>query len=241
MTITLPTEKSQPNPNIGDYPFLIYGFPKVGKSTFASKFEDAIFLSTEPGLEALSVYSVKITSWKDFLRACRALTEEHSFKTVIVDTVGPLYAMCRHHVGNLHGFSHESDLDWGKGWQLVREEFARAVIKLSMMGMGLVIIAHADAKDIKTSKGEKTRIVPDLPKGARDTILPLVSLILYFEVAHTDEDGDQHVIRTRATDRFEAGVRLPERRQMPDPLPMDYDVFEAAFVKLMTEGMGKER
>ncbi len=231
----LPTQKTTPNTDLRAYPFLVYGYPKVGKTTWASEIEDALFISTEPGQEALSVYATKVTTWPEFLSVGKALaTEEHNFKTAIVDTTGPLFEMCKHHVRANHGFMHESDLDWGKGWSLVKEEFARAMVKLSMLDMGLVLICHADEKEIKTAKGATTKVVPDLPKAARDVLLPLVSFILYFEVLHTDE-GDKHVIRTRATDRLIGGMRTPKGAMLPDPLPMNYRAFEAAFIQAFDE------
>jgi GTPase SAR1 family protein len=41
-----------------EYKFLIYGDPGSGKSTFASKFPDAIFIPTEPGLNFLEVNQI---------------------------------------------------------------------------------------------------------------------------------------------------------------------------------------
>lgn len=52
----LPTEKKQPKQKLEDYSILLYGQPKIGKSTFCSQMDMPLFLATEPGLEALSVW-----------------------------------------------------------------------------------------------------------------------------------------------------------------------------------------
>ena len=49
----LPTAKTPPKRSLSDVSILLYGPSKIGKSTFASQAPDAIFLATEPGLNAL--------------------------------------------------------------------------------------------------------------------------------------------------------------------------------------------
>ncbi|MBM3740653.1 MAG: hypothetical protein FJW39_33305, partial [Acidobacteria bacterium] len=58
----LPTVKTQPKPNLADLTVLVYGQTKIGKSTFCSNSEGALFLATEPGLNSLDVYQVPLQS-----------------------------------------------------------------------------------------------------------------------------------------------------------------------------------
>jgi RecA-family ATPase len=69
----LPTTKTPPKRSLSDVSILLYGPSKIGKSTFASQAPDAIFLATEPGLNALEVYQHPITSWPEFLEVCAEL------------------------------------------------------------------------------------------------------------------------------------------------------------------------
>ena len=68
----LPTTKTQPKPSLADLTVLVYGQTKIGKSTLCSNAEGALFLATEPGLNALDVYQVPIQTWEDLLNACAA-------------------------------------------------------------------------------------------------------------------------------------------------------------------------
>jgi len=45
----LPTAKTQPKPNLADLTVLVYGQTKIGKSTFCSQSDDALFLAPSPG------------------------------------------------------------------------------------------------------------------------------------------------------------------------------------------------
>ena len=69
----LPTAKTQPKPDLADLTVLVYGQTKIGKSTFCAQSEGALFLATEPGLNALDVYQVPVQSWDDLLNACAEL------------------------------------------------------------------------------------------------------------------------------------------------------------------------
>ena len=66
----LPTTKTPPKTNMADLTILVYGATKIGKSTWCSHADHALFLSTEPGLNSLEVYQVAIRSWEELLEAC---------------------------------------------------------------------------------------------------------------------------------------------------------------------------
>jgi len=88
----LPTAKTPPKASLSDYTVLVHSRPKAGKSEFCSHADNALFLATEPGLNALEVYQVPITSWDDFLAACGEIAEgNHPFKTIVIDTVDLAY------------------------------------------------------------------------------------------------------------------------------------------------------
>lgn len=68
---------------------VIYGGPKVGKSSFAAGIPDAIFVQTEEGLDALDVNSFPLaSSYMDVIKQLRALaTEKHEYKAVVIDSL----------------------------------------------------------------------------------------------------------------------------------------------------------
>ena len=56
----LPTTKTAPKNSLTDLTVLVYGQTKIGKTTLCSQAEGALFLATEPGLNALDVFQVPI-------------------------------------------------------------------------------------------------------------------------------------------------------------------------------------
>ena len=119
----------------------IYGEPKVGKTTIASQFPKAILLAMEKGYNALSgVMAQNITKWADFKKVLRQLENpqvKEKFETVIIDTADLSYAYCEKFILQREGVDKISDIPYGGGYKLVRDEFDTALRSIPMMGYGL--------------------------------------------------------------------------------------------------------
>lgn len=232
--MALPTKKTEPKKDLGAFSILLYGESKFGKSTICSKFPDAYFIATEPGLKSLSVFKDDVTTWKGCLDKINELIKEkHSFKTVILDTVDNLYKFCSEHICKELSIKHESDLSFGKGFAMVNSEFERVLTRLSMLPMGLILISHSQIKEIDTRTGKIKKFVPTLPESARKIVMRLVDLILYCDMEIVKDDNGKflhhkRVIRTKPHISYDAGDRTS---RLPDTIDFDYDVFVKEFTK----------
>lgn len=224
----LPSKKSEVKRDLGAFTTLIYGAPKTGKSTLASQFDCPIFLATEAGLNSLETYNVVIDSWEKFLEVCGEIAQgKHGFKTVVVDTVDNLFSMCSAYICKKNNIQHESELDWGKGWKLVKEEFARAVTKLSLLPYGLVLVSHAEPEEIKTRTGAVTRWRPTMPRQARDKVLPMCDFI-FFCAIESGSEGERRFICTKPSENWDGGDRTGK---LPPKVDMSFAAIKAAFDK----------
>jgi len=227
----LPTSPTPPKQSLSDYSILLYGPSKAGKTTTASQADGALFLATEPGLNALNAFQVPITNWDDLLNACGELAAgNHPFKTIVVDTIDLAYRFCAEHMLKKYNADHESDLSYGKGYAMVNNEFHRVLTKLAHLPYGLILISHAQEKEVETRTGKYMKTVPTLPDKARKIVLGLVDIILYCDVEAVRDAGGQmnfrRVIRTKPSQYYEAGDRTG---RLPEILEMDYRAFAAAF------------
>lgn len=235
--MALPTKKTPPKNALADTLVLIYGPPKIGKSTFCSHAPDTLFLATEPGLNYLNVFqwqkndaaSPGVTSWEDFLLACAEIAAGgHSFRTIAIDTADNLWKFCVDYILRQQNVKHESELEWGKGYALIRAEFHRALTKLAQLPYGLILTSHSQEKEFDTPTGKQLRIVPTLPDKCAQIVNGLVDMILYCDV-HTElVDGkpvSKRVIRTKPTRQYLAG----DRGQLPPTIDLSYDAFLSAF------------
>lgn len=223
--MTLPTEKSVPTlSNPDKLKALLYGPPKVGKSTFASQInrDHTLFIATEPGLGALEVFQVPVTNWKEFREVGADLAKDPKhYEVVVVDTVDELYRMCSDHVCEELGIKHPADADYGKGWAAVRDEFALRVGKLTSLGFGVWFISHAEDREVKKKVGSKTVTQPSLTGQGRKYLTGFVDFI-FLATWEGDEEGEKRVLRTQGAEHHEAGGRLLEGASpLPDPLPLD--------------------
>ncbi|MCZ2152911.1 MAG: ATP-binding protein [Bryobacterales bacterium] len=242
----LPTAKTQPKPNLADLTVLVYGQTKIGKSTLCSNADGALFLATEPGLNALDVYQAPIQSWEDLLNACAEIGEgKHAFKTIVIDTIDNAYKFCTEYILRKFKVEHESDLAYGKGYAIVNNEFQRVLTKLAFLPYGLFLISHAKEIEVETRTGKYTRIVPTLPEKARKIVLGMVDMVLFCDLDMvTGEDGAQsvrRVIRTKPSLYYEAGDRTG---RLPETIDLDFrkflDAFDSAVAPLKPAAKAKE-
>lgn len=221
--MTLPTEKSAPSLSPDKAKALLYGPPKIGKSTFASKInpDHTLFIPTEPGLGALEVFEVPVRTWAEFRQVGADLAKDPGpFEVVVIDTVDELYRMCSDHICAELGIKHPSDADYGKGWSAVRDEFALRVGKLTNLGLGVWFISHAEDREVKKKVGSKTVTQPSLTGQGRKFLSGFVDFI--FLATWEGDEGDERVLRTQGAEHHEAGGRVPEgAAPLPDPLPLD--------------------
>lgn len=231
MPVALPSERSKPTADLSQQTILVYGPPKIGKSTFASRFPEALFFECEPGLNQLEVFKVPTYTWEDFLAACKLVAGgNHRFKTIVIDTVDNAFKYCSDHVCGKHGIEYEGDMSHGKGWALVKNEWHRVLTRLAALPCGLILISHAQDKTVQTRTGEHTKTQPSLPDRARGVVLGLVDMILYCDtLAHKDAAGNlivERIIRTKPHPTYEAGDRTG---RLPEQLPLEFNAFFAAF------------
>lgn len=232
----LPTKKTPAKTDLSDLTVLVYGPTKIGKTTFASRFPEALFLACEPGLNALEAYQVPITSWVELLAAAAEIAKgEHKFKTVVIDTADNAYKYCEEHVCGQEAIRHPNDLEYGKGAAFVNNEFQRVLTKLAALPYGLILISHDKDREVKTPTGKYMKTTPSLTGGAYKIILGMADMVLYCdtkEVVGTDQKTTlRRIIKTKPTPYYDAGDRFG----LPETLPLAYQKFLEAFTAAVSK------
>lgn len=225
----LPTERQPRKQSITDQIVLLYGPNKIGKTELCAQIPDALFLATEAGHNHIEAFVQPIKNWEDFLQACAEIAKmKHPFKVIVVDTVANLFRFCTDHVLAQHNIQHESDLGYGKGYALVRNEFSRALNKMSMLPVGLWLIAHSTEKEIETRTGKRTRIIPNLPEKVSQSLLDLADIVALCGLERADNSQEQpnRVIYTRPTPDYVAGDRS---KRLTPKVPLEFAAIAKAF------------
>lgn len=134
---------------------VVYGPPKVGKSTFAAHAPKAIGIITEEGLDNLDVDAFpKATNLDEVKSALTTLaTEQHEYQTVFVDSLDWLEPLILAKVCEAHRVKNIEDIGYGKGYimadDLWREFFAALDYLRNERGMTVICIAHEQINKVK--------------------------------------------------------------------------------------------
>lgn len=217
----LPTVFSEPSSNIWDYTFLIFGPPKIGKTSLFSTLKTAAYLMFEEGGKALSIRKKQVTSWEaveGYLRSAQK-ADPKKFGPLILDTAEGLYGIAWDHFLAKLEIEHPSDLDYGKGWDAVGSPFRRVLKKyVSLRDIGTVLISHAKRGDRKLASGDVVEdIHPNLSGRPLEEVAGMVDVIGYYHFRR-----GSRVLQIRGDDEVMAGCRLEENFLYDDGSPIKY-------------------
>lgn len=134
---------------------LIYGEPGIGKTSLAASFPDPVFLQIEDGTPSdieLTSFGV-IDSFANFMGAIDALyTEEHDFKTVVIDSVTELQRLvftetCARGDDKGNAKANIEDFGYGKGYVYASRIWQEIIDGLNALrrdrNMTVILIAHS--------------------------------------------------------------------------------------------------
>lgn len=194
------------------YSVLLYGEPKSGKTTTASKFPKSLIIAFEKGYSAIpGVRALPVNSWSDFLKVVRQLKDPKAkelYETIVIDTADIAWDYCEKYVCNMNGVDAINKIPYGGGYAQASKEFDEKLRSIVQMDFGLVLISHSMEKTFTSETGEEyTKIIPTLANKPRLICGRLCDIIGYSRSVETEE-GDKTLLFMRGTPRFEAGSRF---------------------------------
>jgi hypothetical protein len=141
---------------------IVYGGPKVGKSTFAAGAPSPVFIQTEEGLDGLDVVRFPMAkAFDEVLGAISTLaTEEHEFNTVVLDSLDWTEPLVWQKVAEAAEVSSIEEVGggYGKGYvealKLWRELLDGLDYLRNERDMGVIIIAHDEIRRMDPPDGE---------------------------------------------------------------------------------------
>lgn len=215
LELSLPTEVTLPQKQLWRNLILLFGERKIGKSALMAA-AGAFFLATEVGYKGLRVYKRDVSSWREALGYARLLRKDKTYRCVVVDTTDLLYDLALAYVCEKLVIAHPSEEDYGKAWHEIKKEFEKFILGLAMTGKGVVLISHAEEKEVKLRDGRTfDRIMPTMSNQARKVVEGMVDVWACFQY-----DGRRRVLTIAGDDHVSAGHRFGERFRAPDGRPL---------------------
>ena len=218
---------------------LLYGKPKTGKTTMASRFPKNLLVAFEKGYNAIDgIKAVDVNKWSEFRQVLRQLEKpeaQEMYDTITIDTTTIAYEMCEQFVCSQNGVQSIRDIPWGQGWTLVKKEFESCLRKITMLGYGLVLISHIETRKEKTADDSEIEILaPSMPKRCYEVVNQIVDIIGYIATEWDDEGNSHRWLYTRQTPTVMAGSRFP---YLAPKIKLGYD----ELVKAINEAIDKQR
>lgn len=141
---------------------VLYASPGVGKSTFASKSPDPLFLSTDGNFEWLGLPEknhIRLSSWDQAKRVFADIRagKYPQFQTIVVDLLEDLYVWAEREFCESKKIEHIGDYkSMGAGYSVVRKEFFAEISKLISVDKHIIFLSHEVTLMEKNRVGAET-------------------------------------------------------------------------------------
>jgi hypothetical protein len=127
---------------------VIYGPEGIGKTTFASRFPDPLFIDTEGSTAHMDVKRLpKPELWMELLNEVEYVYQNPGCcRTLVLDTADWAETLCGEYICSRDQKTGIEDYGYGKGYRFLFEEFGRllnALERVREKGVNIVICCHA--------------------------------------------------------------------------------------------------
>lgn len=229
---------------------LVYGPEGVGKSSLAAGAPSPVFICPSDGVDRLDVNRFPTpATWAEVLEALESLEGKHSYKTIVLDELGGLEALCWEHVCKKERKASIEKFGYGKGYSAAADEWRALLAQLEHLvrkrGLNVILVGHSHVRTFANPEGDSyDRYELRLHKHVAGLLKEWVEAVLfarYEDAAAEGADGKvkgvstgSRVIHTQHRAAFEAKNRF----NLPEELPLDWGELEAAIADRQASAVG---
>ena len=224
----------------GAQKIVIYGPEGIGKSYFASKFPNPVFIDTEGSTKHMDVARTpKPTSWTMLVEQVKYFkANPTACDTLIIDTVDWAEQLCMADICAKAQKKGIEDFGYGKGYTYLAEEFGRLLNLLEdliELGVNIVLVAHAQMRKFEQPDelGAYDRWELKLQKKTAPMVKEWADMVLFANyktyVVNVDGQGaDKGTNKARGGKRGIYTTHHPcwdakNRHDLLSEIPLDYD------------------
>ena len=217
---------------------MVYGLEGIGKSTFASMAPNPIFLPTEDGLGDIDCASFPVfKQYSTFVEALGQIyTEQHEYKTAVIDTLDWLEQIVWQHTCEKYGQKSIEDFGYGKGYILALGCWSDVLAGLDVLrndrNMGVILLAHSKIERFDSPETSSyDRYTPRLHKLAAGLVQQWCDEVLFgcykVFVKTLKEGSRERSLAVGASERILRTVERPSfmaknRLGLPEEIPLDW-------------------
>lgn len=217
---------------------VLYGEPGVGKSTFASKAPNPLFLCSDGNFEWLDLPDknhIQLSSYSEFVKVVNALVkgEYSEFESVVVDLTENFYSWSEKEFTVKNKLEHISEYkSMGAGYALVRDDFFVTISKLISIDKNIIFLSHESVTIVKNRQGtEKYKYGPSSVISQEKLWTKIEGQVRYFLRAYmVPEEYNGKTVKKRYLSinpkENEFGIcRGYDELTMPEDIELNWNVF----------------
>lgn len=226
---------------------VVYGPEGIGKSTFAARFPNPLFIDTEGSTKNMDVRRFdKPTSWAMINAQINYVKANPTVcKTLVIDTIDWAEQFCISEICSKHNKKGIEDFGFGNGYVYEKEEFGRFLNSLEEVverGINIVLTAHAQLRKFEQPDelGAYDRWELKLGKKTSSQISPLIKewadMVLFanYETFAVQADDKGKKFKAQGGNRVMYTAHHPcwdakNRQGLQDKLPFDYTAIAHIF------------
>jgi len=212
----------------------LYGVEGIGKSFFASKFPNPVFIDTEGSTKHMDVARTpKPTSWTMLLEQVKYFKDNpFACDSLVIDTVDWAEQLCMAEICAKAQKKGIEDFGYGRGYTYLAEEFGRFLNELSDLvdqGTNVVLVAHATMRKFEQpdEMGAYDRWEMKLEKKVYPLLKEWADMVLF-------ANYQTYVVDVNGKKKAQGGKRVmytthhpcwdaKNRHDLLEELPLDFD------------------
>jgi len=154
--------------------FVLYGQPKVGKTTSLSQLDNCLIIDLEDGTDMIEALKIKVNNLRELAEVGKEIINaKKPYKYIAIDTVTQLEVWCEAEAKKLYqntpmGKNFDSDnkgvsvlsLPQGAGYLYLRMAYKKWIDRLNSLADHIILVGHL--KEAKIDKKGKEVAVKDL-------------------------------------------------------------------------------
>ena len=209
---------------------IIYGPPKIGKTTVLSQLDDCLIIDLEDGSDMVDALKVKVNNLSELQAiGTEIMKQGRPYKYIAIDTISKLEEWCEGEAKSIYketpmGKNFDSkntgasvlSLPNGAGYLYLRMAYKKWIEKLNKLADHIILVGHL--KDKMLEKKGKEVAVKDLDLTGK---IKLITCANADAVGYIYREGEETMISFNSMEDVTAGSRCAHLKGATMPLAWD--------------------